>query len=361
MNEAAPVAAFSGSPLSGSRPLIVAFTDVSTGGITSWSWNFGDGAASDSRNPSHLYTAAGIYAVNLTVSGPGGSDAENKTRYITVRNATTKIGSYKDGVWNLDVYGNGGKGGGTELYLPWDNAAGDLPIAGDWDADGQTETGVYRPGAGFYLKMDNGSTWNPSTDKYLAWDNAVGDLPIAGDWNKDGRTETGVYRPGAGFYLKMDNGSTWNPSTDRYLAWDNAVGDLPVAGDWNKDGRTETGVYRPGAGFYLKMDNGSTWNPSTDRYLAWDNAAGDLPVAGDWNVDGRTETGVYRPAPASISRWTMAAPGIPLLIPVLPGTPSRETCLFPVTGMRTGGPRPASTGPVPASISGWTTAAPQLL
>ena len=50
---------------------------------------------------------------------------------------------------------------------------------------------------------------------YLAWDNAAGDLPIAGDWNADGRTETGVYRPGAGFYLKMDNGSTWNPSTDR--------------------------------------------------------------------------------------------------------------------------------------------------
>jgi hypothetical protein len=47
-------------------------------------------------------------------------------------------------------------------------------------------TGVYRPGVGFYLKMDNSSTWNPSTDVYLAWDNAAGDLPIAGDWNMDG-------------------------------------------------------------------------------------------------------------------------------------------------------------------------------
>jgi PKD repeat protein len=143
-----------------------------------------------------------------------------------------------------------------------------------------SNTGVYRPGAGFYLKMDNGSTWNPSTDRYLAWDNAVIDLPVAGDWNADGRTETGVYRPGAGFYLKMDNGSTWNPSTDRYLAWDNAVIDLPVAGDWNADGRTETGVYRPGAGFYLKMDNGSTWNPSADVFLGWDNMNEDLPFGG---------------------------------------------------------------------------------
>jgi PKD repeat protein len=43
-------------------------------------------------------------------------------------------------------------------------------------------SGVYRPGVGFYLKMDNGSTWTPSTDKYLAWDNANVDLPIAGQF-----------------------------------------------------------------------------------------------------------------------------------------------------------------------------------
>jgi hypothetical protein len=96
----------------------------------------------------------------------------------------------------------------------------------------------------------------------------------------DGRAETGVYRPGVGFYLKMDNGSTWNPSTDLFQAWDTAAVDRPIAGDWNMDGRAETGVYRPGVGFYLKMDNGSTWNPSTDLFLAWDNANGDLPVAG---------------------------------------------------------------------------------
>jgi hypothetical protein len=183
----------------------------------------------------------------------------------------------------------------TDTYLAWDNAANDLPVAGDWNNDGRTETGVYRPGAGFYLKMDSTSTWNPSTDTYLAWDNAVNDRPIAGDWNNDGITETGVYRPGAGFYLKMDSTSTWNPSTDTYLAWDNAVNDRPIAGDWNNDGITETGVYRPGAGFYLKMDGSGTWNPSTDTYLAWDNAANDRPIAGDWNDDGITGTGVYRP------------------------------------------------------------------
>jgi hypothetical protein len=145
-----------------------------------------------------------------------------------------------------------------------------------------SKTGVYRPGVGFFLKSDNGDTWTPSTDLTLAWDNAATDLPIAGDWNNDGTTETGVYRPGVGFYLKMDNGNTWTPSTDLTLAWDNAATDLPIAGDWNADGYSETGVYRPGVGFYLKMDNSNTWTPSTDLTLAWDNANGDLPIAGNF-------------------------------------------------------------------------------
>ena len=310
VNETAPLAAFSGSPQSGSKPLNVTFTDSSTGVIASYSWNFGDGGTSNIQNPSHTYTAVGTFTVNLTVTGPGGADVENKPDYITVTNATTRIGIYRDSVWNLDRYGNGGIGAGTDSYSAWNNALGDFPIAGDWNADGRAENGVYRPGAGFYLKMDNSGTWNPSTDRYLTWDNAANDRPIAGDWNADGRDETGVYRPGVGFYLKMDNSSTWNPSTDRYLTWDNAAYDRPIAGDWNNDTRTETGVYRPGAGFYLKMDNGSTWNPSTDLYLAWDNAAIDLPIAGDWNMDERTETGVYRPGAGfylkmdNVSTWT---------------------------------------------------------
>ncbi|MGB6032797.1 MAG: PKD domain-containing protein, partial [Bacteroidota bacterium] len=80
----APVAEFSGTPTSGCSPLTVSFTDQSTGEITSWSWTFGDGGSSTTQSPSHTYNAAGIYEVSLTVTGPGGSDTESKTGYITV-------------------------------------------------------------------------------------------------------------------------------------------------------------------------------------------------------------------------------------------------------------------------------------
>ncbi len=88
----APNAAFSGSPTSGCAPLAVNFTDLSTGDVSSWSWTFGDGGTSTAQNPSHNYTAAGTYTVALTVNGPGGSDTETKTNYVTV--TTTPVAAF---------------------------------------------------------------------------------------------------------------------------------------------------------------------------------------------------------------------------------------------------------------------------
>ena len=85
----APVAAFTASPLSGVVPLLVNFTDASTGSITNHSWLFGDGGASALTSPSHTYSNAGIYSVTLTVSGPAGSSSTNRANLITVTNAVS--------------------------------------------------------------------------------------------------------------------------------------------------------------------------------------------------------------------------------------------------------------------------------
>jgi PKD repeat protein len=82
----APVAAFSATPTSGDAPLSVRFTDESTGNITSWAWDFENDGTIDSteQSPAYVYSAAGTYAVSLTITGPGGSDDETRTGYITV-------------------------------------------------------------------------------------------------------------------------------------------------------------------------------------------------------------------------------------------------------------------------------------
>jgi predicted outer membrane repeat protein len=81
------VANFSANPTSGPMPLSVNFTDQSTGYITSWSWDFGDGATSIEQNPSHVYTDTGTYTVSLTVTGPDGSNTAVKDELITVHEA----------------------------------------------------------------------------------------------------------------------------------------------------------------------------------------------------------------------------------------------------------------------------------
>jgi len=81
-----PAANFSATPTLGTYPLTVSFTDQSTGIIDTYSWNFGDGTTSYTRNPTHKYNIPGTYTVSLTVTGPGGSDTETKTNYITVNN-----------------------------------------------------------------------------------------------------------------------------------------------------------------------------------------------------------------------------------------------------------------------------------
>ncbi len=86
----APVAAFSGTPTSGVAPLAVTFTDASTGMVSSWSWDFGDGSPpSTAQHPQHVYTAPGTYTVTLVATGPGGADTAVRAGYVTVHEVVT--------------------------------------------------------------------------------------------------------------------------------------------------------------------------------------------------------------------------------------------------------------------------------
>jgi len=73
----AQTADFSASPVSGCSPLVVNFTDLSTGGpVSTYSWNLGNSVTSTLQHPSTTYTSPGTYSVTLTVTGPGGSSTK---------------------------------------------------------------------------------------------------------------------------------------------------------------------------------------------------------------------------------------------------------------------------------------------
>ena len=100
-----PVAAFSGTPLSGAAPLSVAFTDASTNTPTSWLWErTSDGSTwstfSTSQNPTASFSA-GTWGVRLTATNAGGSDGETKLAYVVVTapNRKATAGSYGLGMY----------------------------------------------------------------------------------------------------------------------------------------------------------------------------------------------------------------------------------------------------------------------
>jgi uncharacterized repeat protein (TIGR01451 family) len=82
-----PAAGFTANPTNGAAPLVVFFTDESTGTITNRLWTFGDGATSADINPSHTYTNADSFTVSLTVFGPTGSNTLSRPNLITVEPA----------------------------------------------------------------------------------------------------------------------------------------------------------------------------------------------------------------------------------------------------------------------------------
>jgi hypothetical protein len=83
--QGATAASFSATPTIGRAPLRVRFTDKSTGHISVWSWNFGDGTPrSNAKNPIHTFKKAGRYTVTLTISSPGSTVKRVKKAYIRV-------------------------------------------------------------------------------------------------------------------------------------------------------------------------------------------------------------------------------------------------------------------------------------
>ncbi len=88
----APVAGFTFSPASPVVNQSVSFTDASSGGPTSWLWNFGDGQTSTVRNPAHTFTVAGVFNVTLTATNAAGSST--RTLAVSVSQVSAPVITY---------------------------------------------------------------------------------------------------------------------------------------------------------------------------------------------------------------------------------------------------------------------------
>jgi PKD repeat protein len=93
-----PAAGFTASPINGTEPLAVTFTDTSSGSpLPSLSWNLGDNTTTNTASGAsftHTY-AAGTYTVTLTASNSVNTSTLVSNGVITVSAATTPLQAWQ--------------------------------------------------------------------------------------------------------------------------------------------------------------------------------------------------------------------------------------------------------------------------
>jgi PKD repeat protein len=123
-------AAYDFAPLAPVENTSVQFEDQSTGEPDSWLWDFGDGATSSERHPSHAFEVAGTYSVRLNVSRDGEADAVQRPLTVYEAQACATTG---ESLCLLDRF---------RVELVWE------------DFEGQTGVGQAQP-----LTTDTGAFW----------------------------------------------------------------------------------------------------------------------------------------------------------------------------------------------------------
>jgi plastocyanin/putative transposon-encoded protein len=144
--------------------------------------------------------------------------------------------------------------------------SGDLPVPADYDGDGDIDVAVFRPSSGVWF-VQGGPTVAFGTS---------GDIPVPADYDGDGDADVAVFRPSSGvWFIQGGPAAAWGTS-----------GDIPVPGDYDGDGDTDVAVFRPSSG---------TWFVQGGPTLAW-GTSGDVPVPNDYDGDGDTDMAVFRPS-----------------------------------------------------------------
>ena len=119
-----PVANFSVNVVSGCSPILVNFSDQSTGDPTEWKWDLGNGTFSNLQNPSATYFTPGFYTVKLLVKAGSKQDSLVKINLIHV---------FKQPVVSFSTVSSSGCNPFTAVFTDESNSNGGTITTRLWD------------------------------------------------------------------------------------------------------------------------------------------------------------------------------------------------------------------------------------
>ena len=149
-----------------------------------------------------------------------------------------------------------------------------MPCAATGTATAPKTIGIYRPCEGtFYLRNTN--TIGIADVVFPL--GAAGDTPLAGDWDGDGIDTPAVFRASSGeLIIRATNDPDWSPAT-HILEPTIPAGAAVFAGDWDGDGTDTIGYHLDGTSRYS-----NTLGGPKDLSYVWGNNHN--PVTGVWAI-----------------------------------------------------------------------------
>ncbi len=207
----------------------------------------------------------------------------------------TDIGVFRptDGTWRI-----GQSSTLTATSFAFGNGS-DQPVPADYDGDGRVDVAVFRPSTGTWF------IWYSASQTGVAIPFGAGsDVPVPADYDGDGKADIAVFRPSTGVWWIWES-ATQTLATPQWAS----LGDTPVPADYDGDGKADIAIFRPSTGEWIIRQSSNLAMASYQFGLG-----SDIPVARDYDGDGRADVAVFRP---SNGTWYIAlttTPAVPVAI-----------------------------------------------
>ncbi len=163
----------------------------------------------------------------------------------------------------------------------------DIPSARapfDFDGDGRTDIGIFRPSDGSWWYVRSSDT----AFRVFSFGTST-DTIVPGDFTGDGKADIAVFRPSTGFWFIQRS-----EDNSFYSIPFGAAGDIPAPSDYDGDGKTDAAVFRPSTATWFILNSGGSGTGIVNF-----GTSEDKPVPADFDGDGKADIAIFRPSDGS--------------------------------------------------------------